>query len=264
MKYCYKLFVLLGLSSVATAAAPTTQPVNELAPVGQGLSAVLSKSDASDDQIKLAVITARDGLPKDSESRRKLDAMLSGEMDRKQAMSIAKDISFTPTMEAPTPRAWPDFTPVGEVQLKQYPKYRIAYVNRGDTLKGGEFMTLFFHIQRNDIPMTAPVEMKMSDDQRPAMKQMAFLYENADVGKIGDDGKVTVVDVAAMDVVSVGGRGDWSASSMTDSRELLDQWLANHPEYQPAGDLRVMGYNSPSMSKDKRYHEVQQPVERKP
>ena len=257
------MLVLLGLASAVEAAAPTTQPVNVLAPVGQGLLAVAEREDATDERLRVAITAARDALPTDAVARAKLDTLLAGELDQQLAADIARDIAFTPSMEAPTPRGWPAFTPVGEVRLQQYPKYRIAYVDRGDTLKGGEFFTLFFHIERNNIAMTAPVEMKMTDGDKPSMKQMAFLYENTDMGKLGQDNKVTVVDVEPLQAISVGGRGDWSGASMERARSLIDAWMTTHPDYVAADDLRVFGYNSPQMPKEKRYHEVQLPVKKR-
>ncbi len=263
MKTLRSLLAIIGLATASHAASSTTQPVNDLATVGQGLLAVASAKDSTDSQLRVALITARDALPLNSDSRGRIEMMLSGELDKKQAEEIALDIAFTPTFEAPTPRGWPSWTPVGEAQLKQYPAYRMATVERGQTLRGGEFMTLFFHIQRKDIAMTGPVEMTMTDDDKPAMKQMSFLYENTDMGKLGEDGKVSVVDVPSMQAISVGARGDWSSSSLDERRKLIDRWLAAHPEYEPAGDLRVMGYNSPSMPRAKRYHEVQLPVKKR-
>lgn len=260
MKTLRSLLAILGLATASHAASATTQPVNDLATVGQGLLAVAGAKEADDSQLRVALITARDALAKESDNRARIEAMLAGTLDKQQAEQIARDIAFTPQFEAPTPRGWPTWTPVGEAQLKQYPAYRMASVERGQTLRGGEFMTLFFHIQRNDIAMTGPVQMTMTDDDKPAMKQMAFLYENTDLGKPGEDGKVNVVDVPSMLAVSVGARGDWSRSSMEDSRKLIDRWLETHPQYESAGDLRVMGYNSPSMPRAKRYHEVQMPV----
>lgn len=140
--------------------------MSDYSAVGQDLIAVASAETSSDDQLRAAVTTVRDSLPADSIARLKLDRLLSDNLDRAPAIEIGRDIAFTPTMESPTPRGWPAFTPVGEVQLQKYPKYRMAYVNKGDIPRGSEFFTLFFHIQRNDIAMTAPVEMKMAGPGR--------------------------------------------------------------------------------------------------
>jgi len=255
------LLGVLGLvSAVAIAEPPTTQPVSEYSAVGQDLIAVASDDTSSDDQLRAAVTAARDVLPADSIARSKLDRLLSDGLDRTAAIEVGRDIAFTPTMEAPTPRGWPAITPVGEVELQRYPKYRMAYVNKGDIPPGGEFFALFLHIKRNEIAMTAPVEMKMAGPGLDDMTQMAFLYENTDLGTLGQDEKVTVVDVDPMEAVSVGGRGVWTEQSMSQAKQLIDAWLAAHPEFEPAGELRVMGYNSPMLPRERAYYEVQLPV----
>ncbi len=255
---------ILGLAgSVAIAEPPATRPLSDYSAVGRDLVAIAAESTSSDDQLRAAVTAARDALPPDSTARQKLDRLLSDGIDRAAATEIGRDISFTPTMEASTPRGWPAFTPVSEVKLQRYPKYRMAYVKKGDIPAGGEFFTLFLHIKRNEIAMTAPVEMSMGGTGIDDMTQMAFLYENTDLGTLGPDNKVTVVDVEPMEAVSVGGRGAWTEQSMSQARALIDGWLAAHPNYEAASDLRVMGYNSPMMAREKAYYEVQLPVKAK-
>ena len=66
--------------------------------------------------------------------------------------------------EANLPRGFPTPGPVGTVTVKNYPAYRAAVV-REDNGQGEQaqqnsmFSVLFKHIKKNDIPMTAPVEM---------------------------------------------------------------------------------------------------------
>ena len=96
--------------------------------------------------------------------------------------------------EAPLPEEWPEPGPYGEVVEKTYPAYRAAFTNgKGER---SAFWTLFMHIKKNDIPMTAPVEMPMAEGDEGTLKQdgMAFLYQNGKVGKKGPDGaKVEVI-----------------------------------------------------------------------
>lgn len=104
--------------------------------------------------------------------------------------------------EAPLPEGWPELTPVGEVEVKDYPATRSAIVGQSpqteiegagasngdvspaadastapqtaDTTNTTEapadgkdmdsmFMTLFKHIKSNEIAMTAPVDMGYRD-----------------------------------------------------------------------------------------------------
>ena len=62
---------------------------------------------------------------------------------------------------APLPEGWPELTPVGEVEIREYPTYRAAVVTEKDGRSGTTpmFRSLFRHISANDIPMTSPVDM---------------------------------------------------------------------------------------------------------
>ena len=90
---------------------------------------------------------------------------------------------------------------------------------------------------------------------------MSFLYERIDQVTTGRKGSVEVSDVPAMTVVSIGCRGSRSSASVNDARERLIKWLSdNHGKYTAAGPMRVMGYNSPFVPRDKNFFEVQIPV----
>jgi len=172
--------------------------------------------------------------------------------------------AFKPVLEAKLPQGFPEPTPVGEIQLRSYPAHRLARVALSE--QGGEdqaFFTLFNHITRNGIAMTAPVEMTYGagKDTTPKVKAMAFLYGNPRLGKTGREGKVDVVDVPALTVVSIGVRGDYSAKRVAEARARLEAWLRQHADrYEAAGPPRVLGYNSPMTPADQRYAEVQLPV----
>jgi hypothetical protein len=163
-------------------------------------------------------------------------------------------------MEAEMPEGFPQPTPVGEVEVKQYPAYRMA---RSDAGESSAFWNLFEHIKREEIAMTAPVEMSYREtetgDRRE--KTMAFLYGSRDLGQTGREGPVSVVDVPPKTVVSIGVRGDRSEATVQSAREHLVNWIeANSARYQPAGEMRVMGYNSPFLPARRRFFEVQIPV----
>ena len=156
------------------------------------------------------------------------------------------------------PRGFPKYTPVGQIEVKEYPAYRKA------TATGmGEFWKLFIHIEQNKVAMTAPVEMDYGDAkaQKPDERSMSFLYGSPDLGKAGSQGNVAVSDVPAMKVVSIGCRGSQTAASVAEAqRQLLDYLAENKDKYAVAGPLRVMGYNSPFVPRDKNFFEVQIPV----
>jgi hypothetical protein len=89
---------------------------------------------------------------------------------------------------------------------------------------------------------------------------MAFLYGSIALGDVGSAGKVEVVDVPAMTVLSLGSRGFDRPSRVEEMQARLSGWLRVNHEWELAGELRTMGYNSPTVRRDLRYFEVQIPI----
>jgi len=124
---------------------------------------------------------------------------------------------------------------------------------------------LFAHIERNGIPMTAPVETTfLARGPELDESSMAFLYGSLTQGSAGEQGSVDVVDVPGHLAVSIGMRGLASPERVEGARARLEDWIAARPEWRSSGPLRTMGYNSPRVRGDRRYFEVQIPVERAP
>ncbi|MEM7167996.1 MAG: heme-binding protein [Planctomycetota bacterium] len=170
-------------------------------------------------------------------------------------------LSFEPLNEAPMPDGFPATTPAGEIQLKDYPAYRLARTKMGRTDMGA-FLTLFRHIKQNDIAMTAPVEMtyprRTDENEVIGETTMAFLY-GSDVGKDtqAEEG-VDIVEVAPLQVVSIGNIGRRTNSRVVWAKNRLEAWLAEvRPDLEIVGGLRVLGYNGPSVPTSKQYFEVQ-------
>jgi hypothetical protein len=167
--------------------------------------------------------------------------------------------------EAKLPAQYPPPGPVGKVVVKSYPPSRMAMVHSRDLDDAGQnrmFMSLFNHIKREKIAMTAPVVMEYSVDGDAARADsMAFVYADTSIGATGDNGDVTVFDVPSITVVSVGVRGSYGEKHLKDALRLIDGWLADRPdEYVRAGAPRYLGYNSPMVPWFLRYGEVQLPV----
>jgi hypothetical protein len=159
--------------------------------------------------------------------------------------------------EAKLPQGFPGPGPVGSVVVKIYPPHRLARATVGGAADNTLFMKLFNHIKRNDIAMTAPVQM---DGKR---ESMAFLYATPGLGAPGPDPKdpaVVVEDIPETTVASVGVRGSYSKATAEAGVKQLREWLAAHPEWQPTGDPRTLGYNSPFVPSFLKYSEVQIPV----
>ena len=170
-------------------------------------------------------------------------------------------LAFEVEREAPLPEGFPEPTPVGEIRVKSYPAYRLARTPSGLS-QNVAFFTLFGHIQSRDIAMTAPVELTYGagDGGRPKEESMAFLYRRTTQGEAGKAGLVEVADVPAATTVALGLPGEFTPDRIADARGRLEAWLKGHPAYEPAGPLRVLGYNGPNVPKDRRYFEVEIPV----
>lgn len=174
---------------------------------------------------------------------------------------IAEDRDFKPLIEAPMPEGFPEPTPVGVVEFKRYPSYRKA-----EAAGRIAFWMLFQHIRSQGISMTAPVEMAYRTDDPTAGREMsmAFLYQDPGIGNTGRKGAVEVVDVPAMPVVSIGLRGTRSDAILARAETRLRDWLeANKDSYEASGPVRVMGYNSPFVPRDRQFYEVQIPIRKR-
>ena len=170
-------------------------------------------------------------------------------------------LTFKPKVEAPVPAGFPAPSPVGVVEIKKLPVYRMAKVaNSG--LGGNNFFTLFNHIKKNKIEMTAPVEMTMAEKNgKYTESSMAFLYQETTLGKVGPQGNIAVLDTKECMVASIGMRGSPSSENIESARRWLIEKIKSAPEaYEIAGELKVMGYNSPFMPEKLRYYEVQLPL----
>jgi hypothetical protein len=163
---------------------------------------------------------------------------------------------------APVPVGWPELTPIGKVEVRAYPAYRAATVT--DVDGGGMspmFTALFNHIKREDIAMTAPVDMGYAETQdTPRMTTMAFLYRRPDLGEVGTDGAVRVEDLASRVFASVGVRGDYTPANYEKGLTILKTWLSENGQWDVTGPPRYLGYNGPFVPPFARYGEVQLPV----
>ncbi len=174
-----------------------------------------------------------------------IEIIKAGKLDEAREM-----LMFRPLAEAPVPEGFPSFTPVGVIEVKQYPAYRKAV--------GKSFWPLFRHIQKQNIPMTAPVEMKSTPSNK---EQMSFLYETTDVGTLGSIDGIEVQGNPATLVASLGVRGKMSKSMKEQAKATLEKWLASQSKYRRLTDdettFRLYGYNSPMVSNSEKYWEAQ-------
>lgn len=166
------------------------------------------------------------------------------------------------------PVGYPAPTPPGAVELKHYPTIRRAEFrasgNAGSMGQRG-FWPLFQHISRNDIAMTAPVEMEYADtdgDDQTDQWTMAFLYHTPENGPTGTDGQVVIVDTQPKTFLSLGVQGRQGWTQVEELAKTLDAWLATQTDWQRTGEARTLGYNGPNIPMKNQWWEVQIPVER--
>ncbi len=181
--------------------------------------------------------------------------------------------------EAKLPQDFPPPGPVGQVVIKDYPPYRLARFRAAQASRSGSpddmFMPLFNHIKRNDIAMTAPVEIEYTTSSEPIeagtrrqrqqrATSMAFMYAAPNLGTAGTDpadGRVVVEDIPAMTVLSIGVRGGYTEKNLAAALTTLDDWLDANPErFRVTGPPRYLAYNSPFVPWFLKFGEVQLPV----
>jgi hypothetical protein len=175
-------------------------------------------------------------------------------------------------IESPLPDGYPEPTPFGAIDIKEYPSVRRAELTSKDESGAGMvagFFPLFNHIKKREIAMTAPVEMDypgLYDDfmkDEPAKEgetTMSFLYRSAALGPVGEDGKIKVRDTAPVTVLSIGAKGAFDPAKEFDA---LRTWLKGQEEWEVAGDPRMFVYNGPFVDPNWRWSEVQVPVRRR-
>ncbi len=156
--------------------------------------------------------------------------------------------------EAPLPKGWPTPGPYNVVSEKKFPAYRAAFTD--GSWQNFAFMRLFKHIQREEIPMTSPVEMEMEvGGEALKMKSMAFMYQNTKVGKTGKNGeKIEVRDVPEMTTLSYTWQGGNSARNRVVAKKALDAELQKRGV--KSTEYRILGYNGPGVPGNKKTWEM--------
>jgi hypothetical protein len=176
--------------------------------------------------------------------------------------------------DAPLAEGFPDTTEPGKIEVKKYPAYRSAVTKANKaTVSSGDlmFFSLFNHIQKNKVEMTAPV---INTFKTPRMIEtpgaqgevaMEFVYRSPKQGKSGPDGSsVEVVDHSAQSFVCLGFQGgNLSANQMREAVATLRKWLDEHKgEWVEDGPPRRLGYHGPMTPAAQRLWEVQIPVKK--
>ena len=160
----------------------------------------------------------------------------------------------------------------GRLELRRYEPYIVAetFVEAEFERAGNEgFRRLADYIfgnnrSRQKIAMTAPVEMSMTEGNNGrgmSATNMAFLYGDRDLGEAGRQGKVDVIDVPPMRVLSIGIRGRQTPEKVAAAKKLIEARLQQEG-LERTGDWRLLGYNSPMVPNKNRFWELQAPIGR--
>jgi hypothetical protein len=171
-------------------------------------------------------------------------------------------------IDTPLPVGYPPPTPPGAIDLKTYPSLRLAEVastGNPDRQMNRAFWSLFNHIKQHDIAMTSPVEMTFEDPRAARTSgtgwTMAFLYRTPDMNRVGEEGEVLVRDAQPLTVVAVGLKGNYSMALVDRGMVQIEDWLAENPQWKPAGTWRTLYYNGPKLAWWNKWAEVQMPIE---
>lgn len=193
--------------------------------------------------------------------------LAAGEKEAKPATAATSAVASAPAAapsyidEAPLPEGWPKPGPYNAVTEKKYPAYRGAFTTQ--TLEFTGFWTLFSHLKKNNLPMTAPVEIGVEPSENGKslkQKSMGFMYQKEDTGKTGPDGQAVVVkDIPPARALSYAWQGKDSQENKAKARAALDSALAE--KNLTAKSLRLLGYNGPEIPADKRTWELQALIE---
>ncbi len=228
-----------GVVSLATGVATARATIGELGP--GAFSATLEESITDARWLALT------------------DPILAGKRLEQDLWTAVEDLEFRPVREAELPSGFPEPTPVREIALKRYPRYRTARAKAPGRGSTDAFWKLLGHIKESGVAMTAPVEMTYEGEVWRE-SQMAFLYGSPYMGKLGRVGEVEVVDVEPGWVLSIGCRGSVNRASLDAARSRLMAWVEGQAELEVAGEFRSLEYNSPLVTDSRRFFELQIPM----
>lgn len=169
------------------------------------------------------------------------------------------------------PAGYPAPTPPDALEIKRYPKARRAEFRASmwpDMGRNVAFWPLFNHIKDRKIAMTSPVEMDysgMKEDGRVKSDDwtMSFLYREPAMGKLEQDGVVSVVDREPLLVLALGQRGDYGMERANEGLKALTQWLEIDGRFEAAGPPRSLYYNGPEQPARHKWSELQLPIRRR-
>ena len=133
-------------------------------------------------------------------------------------------------------------TVVGEIQLMNLPAAKLIEAGReGSYFQQSNklFRSLFKYIKENEIAMTVPVEGDLGT------ARMRFHVGKDAPTDIESSESVSVVELPARMVVSIGGKGSYKEKNVSKSQLKLESWLNDHPSLEKAGEAYAVFWNAP-------------------
>lgn len=122
----------------------------------------------------------------------------------------------------------------------------------------GLFRRLFEALQRNQVPMTTPVEAGM----RPGTMVFYLDPKSAERTDLVLPSGVEKVVVEERVVASVGMRGGYSRESFAENSQKIREWVRGQPGWKVVGEPYAVYWNSPFMIWFLKRSEVHLPVEK--
>ena len=120
----------------------------------------------------------------------------------------------------------------------------------------GLFRRLFEAIQKNQVPMTTPVEAGV----RPGTMVFYLDPKSAKRTDLVLQSGVRRREVEERVVASIGIRGGYSKESFEGNAQKIREWIKTQPGWKPAGEPYVVYWNSPFMIWFLKRSEVHLPV----
>ena len=151
--------------------------------------------------------------------------------------------TFLPSFLRGTEEAYPR-TPMGAIETKSLPAARLMLA---ESPKGyfeadnGLFMKLFRYIDGNRIPMTAPVEARLS----PGVMVFYMDAGSAKRTELLPTAQVKLAETPARLVASIGVRGAYTKENFDEALAKLKAWLAARPDLLAQGEPYAVYWNSP-------------------
>lgn len=157
--------------------------------------------------------------------------------------------------------AYPRTSP-GEIEIKNLPAARLMTTQGSQPYFSGSnklFGKLFGYINTNKIPMTTPVEARMS----PAV--MIFYMDSTSANRtdLGPTEEIQLQNLPARLVAAIGIRGSYSQENYLEGLERLQQWVVTQPQLEVVGAPYAVYWNSPFVPFFFKQSEVHLPVRQK-